>query len=485
MVHAEVSVVDRHVASTRGGRTTEARPPFRGILAWRPDAISLLSLVVLVTFAIPARFVAHGFGAVGTPTNLLGVGLFFLWIFGRMRGSKPGPAWQPVRIVVSVYLLAMLVTFAVGFARGLYPDEASNATRFMIQTIALSGIALVAADAVTSRQRLMLLLQRVVYGGAFMGFAGDLEFFTKYNLAAHLRFPGLTLNNTISGLRARGFGFDRVAGTATHYIEFGVVLGMLLPLAIHFAIFAPTRGRRQFNWLLVLIMAVGVPFSLSRAAAIALVVGLLILTACWTWRARLDGLVVAGIVAVGMKAVKPGLLGTVRALFTNVGNDPSVSGRTDDYGVSFTLIGQRPLFGRGAGTFIPSRYRFLDNQFLMTAIESGVVGLIALSMLFVGGFALAHRIGKFASDPETKHLGYALLAAFVGGFLTSFTFDSLSFSIFATTLFLLLGVAGALWRLDRPARHARFTVDHLTQEATLSIDDQPWPSQNPRYGRLR
>jgi hypothetical protein len=454
-----------------GAPRPSGRPPFRGILAWRPDAVSLLSLIVWCTFVIPARFVAHGFGAVGTPTNLLGVLAFFLWLFARMRGSKPSVALQPVRIAVGAYLMVMAITYAGGFARNLFPDEASNATRFMIQTVALAGIALVAADAINDRQRMNLLLQRVVYGAAFMAFTGDLEFVTKYNLASHLRFPGLTLNSTIIGLTARGFGFDRVAGTASHYIEFGVVLGMLLPLAIHFAIFAPTRGRRQFNWLLAIIIAVGVPFSLSRSAAIALGLGLLVLAACWTWRARFNGVVVAFIAAIGLKAVKPGLLGTIRSLFTNAANDPSIAGRTTDYSVAFNLIGQRPLLGRGAGTYIPTRYRFLDNQILMTTIESGLLGLATLLMLFGGGFALAHRVGKFASDPETKHLAYALLGAFVGAFFTTFTFDSFSFPIYTTMVFFLLGVAGALWRLDRPTRQARFAVDSVTDVSKLPGDD--------------
>jgi O-antigen ligase len=469
MTHVdEVRFADYSMRNGRAADTAPGRPPFRGILAWRPDAVSLLSLIVFGTFVIPARYIIHGFGAVGTPTNLLGIGAFFLWIFARLRGSKPRLSLQPVRILVAIYLLVMLLTYAGGFARGMFSDERSNATRFIIATVALTGVALLAADGIPNRERLSLLLQRLVYGAAFMAFAGDLEFFTKYNLASHMHFPGLVLNTNLTGLRARGDGFDRVAGTATHYIEFGVVLGMILPLAIHFAIFSPTKGRRQLNWLFVLLIGIAVPFSLSRAAAISLIVGLVILAGCWTWRARANGLVVAALVAIGLKAVKPGLLGTIRALFTNVGNDPSITGRTDDYGVSFALIGQRPLFGRGAGTFIPSRYRFLDNQILMTAIESGIVGLAALVMLFIGGSALAHRVGKFASDPETKHLGYALLGAFVSAFLTSFTFDSLSFPIFATMLFFMLGVAGALWRLDRPARQARHTVESLRLDESES-----------------
>ena len=423
----------------------------RSILAWRPDGVSLLSLIVTTTFALPARYVVPGIGAVGTPTNLIGLGAFFLWVCARMLGSRPRQRFQPVRVLVGVYLLVIAITYAGGFLRGMYPDESSNATRFVIQTVAVAGIALVAADAISDRDRLRVLLQRVVYGAAFMAFTGDLEFLTKFDLAQHMHIPGLVENSAIIGLAPRGNGLNRVAGTASHYIEFGVVLAMVIPLAIHFAFFAPTRGRRQFNWLLVVVLGIGVPFSLSRSAVVALAAALLFTSAAWTWRAKLNGAVIAVALVGALRAAKPGLLGTIRSLFTNIANDPSTTGRTADYGPAFRYIAERPVFGRGAGTFIPLRYRFLDNQILMTTIESGVVGLISLLVLLVGGIALAHRVGKFATDRETKSFGYALLGAFVAGFLTCFTFDSLSFPIFATVLFLFIGVAGALWRLDRDA----------------------------------
>jgi O-antigen ligase len=433
-------------------------------LVWRPDAVSLLSVLVALTFVVPARFVVKGLGAVGTPANVLGVGLFVLWLGGLAAGARSWKGLQPIRVIIGIYAFVYAITYASGYARGMFPDEASNATRGLIEVFAVGGVALVAAEAISSRERLNVLLQRVVYGAGFMALAGDVEAMTKYSLAQHLKFPGLVINSRIIGERARGAGgLFRVAGTATHYIEFGVVLGMLLPLAIHFAIFSPTRGRRHFNWLITVLMAAGVPFAVSRSAAAACVVAVVVLACCWTWRSRVNALVIAAILAVGMKIAKPGLIGTIRSLFTHASSDPSITGRTTDYGPSFAFIGQRPWFGRGAGTFIPTRYRILDNQVLLTTIESGIVGLIAFIMLFLGGAAVAHRVGKFSPDPETRHLAYALLAVFVAGFLTSFTFDSFSFPMFTMVVFLMLGVAGALWRLDRPARHeARARIELST-----------------------
>ncbi|MDQ1463671.1 MAG: hypothetical protein QOC73_612, partial [Actinomycetota bacterium] len=333
---------------------------------WRPDAVSLLSVLVALTFVVPARFVVKGLGAVGTPANVLGVGLFVLWLGGLAAGARSWKGLQPIRVIIGIYAFVYAITYASGYARGMFPDEASNATRGLIEVFAVGGVALVAAEAISSRERLNVLLQRVVYGAGFMALAGDVEAMTKYSLAQHLKFPGLVINSRIIGERARGAGgLFRVAGTATHYIEFGVVLGMLLPLAIHFAIFSPTRGRRHFNWLITVLMAAGVPFAVSRSAAAACVVAVVVLACCWTWRSRVNALVIAAILAVGMKIAKPGLIGTIRSLFTHASSDPSITGRTTDYGPSFAFIGQRPCFGRGAGTFIPTRYRILDNQVLL------------------------------------------------------------------------------------------------------------------------
>jgi O-Antigen ligase len=457
------------VGSPAAPTAAARRAAFRGLLAWRPDTGSLLAVLVFATFVIPARFVVKGVGAFGTPADLLGFGMFLLWVFARMMGSRPAIRFQPARVIAAIYLFAILVTYAGGFARGLFPDEANSATRLVLETIAGTGIALVTADAISNRQQLNTALQRVVYGAAFMAATGDFEAITGYNVAQHMRFPGLKVNRQLIGSAARGAG-HRVAGTATHYIEFGVVLAMLLPLAIHFAVFAPTRGRRQANWLFVLLIAMGIPFSISRAAALAAVLSVLVLAAAWTWRARVNAAIVGLVTVLGIAVGRPGLVTTIVHLFTKAGSDPSISGRTTDYGPSFAFIRERPWFGRGAGTFTAGRYRILDNQVLLTTIESGIVGVVALTALFAGGAAIAHRVAKFSPEPQSRHLGYALVGAFAAAFVTSFTFDSLTFGIFRTVLFLLIGVAGALWRLDRPVRQA-----HPHRSARRATADDVFP----------
>ena len=61
-----------------------------------------------------------------------------------------------------------------------------------------------------------------------------LQFFTGVGLGRVFRIPGLQELGSIQAIQDRST-FNRVSATASHPIELGVVLGMLFPLAVHFA----------------------------------------------------------------------------------------------------------------------------------------------------------------------------------------------------------------------------------------------------------
>jgi O-antigen ligase len=171
----------------------------------------------------------------------------------------------------------------------------------------------------------------------------------------------------------------------------------------------------------------------------------------WNLRFQMQAAIVGLASLTLLRAAVPGLLGTIMSLFQNFGNDPSVQNRQADYPIVFRYIAERPIFGRGPGTFTPERYILLDNEILMTLVQTGYVGLFVFFSLFAVAVYLCRSVAKHTSDPESRHLAQALMASVLGGLVASFTFDSLSFVTFATTLFLFFGVIGALWRLDREA----------------------------------
>jgi O-antigen ligase len=188
--------------------------------------------------------------------------------------------------------------------------------------------------------------------------------------------------------------------------------------------------------------------SLSRSAMLALAVSVPLLLLTWPPSRRLGTFLVLAVGLVGMRFAVPGLLGTIKSLFVHIRSDPSFQGRTDDYAVVGRFIARSPVFGRGFGTFDPNRYVLLDNQYLGTLIETGVVGVLALFLLFSAGVACALAAARRAVDPDGRDLAHALTASIVATVASFATYDALAFPMATMVTFLILGCSGALWRLS-------------------------------------
>lgn len=422
-------------------------PPALAVLR-RRDAVTLLTVYVLFLIAIPSRLVVAPLGASGTPANLVGLVALFWWGSSRLvpnlgvaRGS------QPVRIALGLFAASVTVGYALAYLR-IYDDvQITAANRALVIVAAAGGIALISSDGIADRSRLDALLRRLVLAVTGMAVLGIIQFFSGADIASAFRIPGLTPNFVFGDVSSRSI-FNRVQATAIHPIEFGVVLALVLPLAIHYALIAP-KGKRAGPIAAAGLIAFALPTSVSRAAVLALVTVSLVLFAGWDWKRRRQAAVIA-VVFLGMVRVAvPGLLGTIRSLFTNLFDDPSTTGRIDDYGYVGQFIEQSLGFGRGMYTFLPERFTTLDNQYLLTLVELGIFGLVTLLLIFVVGICLARGARRRSTDPETRQLGQALAGSLLAAMVTGATFDLLSFPMATGLVFLYLGCAGALWRLVR------------------------------------
>jgi O-antigen ligase len=347
-----------------------------------------------------------------------------------------------------VLFVLCIVASYVSANRHLMPVlELNGADRGLIFASAWLGILLLAADGIDSLDRLKTLLRRVVLGATAMAILGEIQFFTGLDAVKYIYIPGLTAQIPFSDLLSRA-DFNRPSATALHPIEFGAVLVMSLPLAIHQARFA-SPGMRLRRWLQVIIIGMALPMTVSRSAILGLVVVLLVLLPTWPKRDRRTAYLVILLSSVAMWATVHGLAGTIRSLFLNISSDTSTTSRTSALSVASSFLAQHPWFGRGFGTFLPQVYRFLDDQYLGSLIETGIVGFLGLVALFITGWLAARNARRISINPETRHLGQCL-AASVGAAAVSFaTYDALSFPMGAGLTFLVLGSAGALWRLVR------------------------------------
>lgn len=409
------------------------------------DATLVLSIFALLTLLVPSRYVLAPIGAVGTPAKVVALGALLWWSvsrFDRNVGAHHGQ--QPMRPALLFYLWWMLVTLALGWLRALTDVEASSSIRTAITLAALGGVALLAADGIQSRQRLETLLRRIVTLGAVAASIGILQYVGQ-DVVPYLRLPGLESNAELISVAERS-SFPRVSGTAVHAIEFGAMIAVISPFALHFALF--DRHRQGRAWATAIIVLAAIPVAVSRSAILGIAVALGVLAVRWTWNQRLLlGVLGMGLIAL-TRALAPGLLGTLRSLFLWWGADDSIAGRTKDYAAVYSYVSDSPWVGRGLGTFEPSQYFFLDNEWLMTMLGTGIVGLVALFLIFALAMSCARGVVLRSLDPETQHLGQAFVAALASLALLFGTFDALSFNIAAGLFFLLAGAAGAFWRLQ-------------------------------------
>ncbi len=410
------------------------------------DATSVLTLYAVLLMALPNRLVIGPLGGAGSPAGVVGLGCLLWWVahhLGRSVTARRSPT--TVRTALLCFAFAVGVSYVVATTRPIDGQEFSTGTLGIVLLAGWSGVLLVAHDGIVSRARLVVLVRRVVALGAVMAFVGIAQFVTGETLVDRISVPGLSVNHGLTSLTMRE-GFSRPAATATHPIEYGAVVTMVLPLALALA-FGDRERSGLRRWLPVALIAVCIPLSISRSALLAGTMGLVIVVVTWPPAARL---VVAVAMAVGsafLYLAIPGMLGSLLGLFTGIGTDSSALSRTGSYSIVEEFVASSPLFGRGFSTFLP-QYRILDNQYLGLAIETGLVGLSAFLALVAAAMLAARRAHRSARDLLGAQLAAGLLGAVTAGAVTLALFDGLSFSMSAGVLFLSLGLAGASRRLE-------------------------------------
>ena len=315
----------------------------------------------------------------------------------------------------------------------------SAADRGLLSFMGWAGVVLLTCEGLRGWRDIELIVTWLSRFGGFVAALGIIQYFTGFDIAALFTIPGLSANSEFGEVTTRSV-INRVSSTAVHPIEFGVVMAGLFFLALHRSLFTRTS---KLSWVPTVLIGVALPMSVSRSAIIAIAITTIVIIAGWPSRWRFAGLLVLPFAVVGMRLLAPGLLGTIRSLFTNVIVDPSVTGRTEDYDAVLAVYANHPLFGQGLYTFVPRYYRILDNQMLMSLIELGAVGLTVLIVFISTGYMLARAARRRSSAPRERDLALVISGAIVGVVVSYFTFDAWGFPMVAGLTFLLIGMAGA------------------------------------------
>ncbi|WP_169583082.1 MULTISPECIES: O-antigen ligase family protein [Microbacterium] len=413
----------------------------------RIDPVTLLTVYLVLLLAVPSNTTIAALGSLGRPSLLWGLVLMVFWAVSRLqaRSFDVRGVSQPVRFAFGALVVVALVSFAVALLRGQPSDQVSPAFTALLRLASWAGVFLVAIDGLRTMNDLARMVRAVVIGASLLAALGIAQFLTGQAIIDFWSsLPGLS--GPGAGVAERG-GVVRSAGTAIHPLEYASTITAVLPLAIAAG---ASRGFRWRHgpatlvwWLPVALIAVSSLVGVSRSAVIGFAIGAIGMIPALPRRFRFGvlagGLGLAAVVVVAI----PGLLSTTLGLFTGAGDDPSTLSRVNGLDRAPEFIASSPVVGSGFGIFLP-RYYIFDNQWVLMAVELGLLGIIAFAGFLAAAVWSAARARAASTERDVRLLGYALaVSMIVIGVMFAF-FDGLSFPISAGVLFLLAGMCGSI-----------------------------------------
>lgn len=443
----------------------------------RWEVTAALTVVLFLIMIIPERLVAQPLGPAGRPGVLLAIGCLLWWFnVTLIRGVGITSRAAVARVAITPFLLCVLISYVVANVRPIDALEGRAADRGLLNVCAWAGVWLLTSEGIGRRADLEVLLRRMVTLGSVMAGIGVVQYLTGFDASSLIVIPGLSSSGLEAATRN---GLNRPASTTAHPIEFGVVMAMLIPLALHQLNTA--TGRRGWARLRLFLIATAVLMSMSRSAILGIAVAGLMLVPTLPRRQRRQLYLALPLFAVSLKLLAPGLISTLIGLFSGISSDSSTASRTNSYSAVAPYIREWPIFGRGFGTFLPS-YRILDNQLLGALIEIGAVGLVALVVLLLTGPIRAWRTAKRQkAGSRSFSLGIALSCSAVVAALSFATFDALGFSVVATLTFFMGGCCCAYSCL--PASELLDDEDAVAQPGQGDADIPRSTAEEPAHQR--
>jgi polysaccharide biosynthesis protein PslJ len=323
------------------------------------------------------------------------------------------------------------------------------------------------ASVVRTREAVDRLLKLLVAGGAVVAVFSIVESRTGVNVFDRLpRVLPFLQENFLQEVPNRGARL-RARGPAEHAIALSAVLAMLVPLGVYLAV---TR-RHAGWWLATAVTALGALAAVSRTGVVMLlVVGIVFFAFRPRSLKRAWPALIPLVVAVHF--AMPGTLGTLRQAFAppggllaeqryESGGGQVGGGRLADIAPTLEEWWERPTLGHGFGTRVVAydpgtgqvpNAIILDNQWLATLLETGLVGFFALAWLFVR--STRRLLVTARRDPSPRGWLFAALAASIASVAVGMLFfDALSFVQVALVLFIVFALAAVALRATAPRSH--------------------------------
>ncbi|HPZ43179.1 MAG TPA: O-antigen ligase family protein [Bacillota bacterium] len=228
----------------------------------------------------------------------------------------------------------------------------------------------------------------------------------------------------------------------------GSFLVMLIPITVSQLLSARGRTRKYLYTLCLVPMVLSLIFTFSRGAWLAMVGALTVYGLMYNWRILL-GLAAAAYIAPKLVPTIGARIGYMLSPAYLVSS--TRAGRVARWNMALNKVKNNPLTGEGFGRFggavadrhIPSSH-YVDNFYLKTAAESGLIGIAALVWLLISGVRCALNTYRRLTDPYLKGLAGGMIAGLVGVLLHNVVENIFEVPMMTTYFWLLLGMTAAL-----------------------------------------
>jgi len=298
----------------------------------------------------------------------------------------------------------------------------------------------IGSNLILNRRQFDALTKGIVLVAALVSVVG------VYQYVAGVETPAHWVDQAEAGIKTRVFSIvvsPNVLGSLL-VIFVPVTLGRLLT----------SRDRRSQSLYLgaLLLMLVCMVFTYSRGAWLALAGSMAVLSLMYNPRLLL--LMGAGSLAAAQMV--PGIGTRLTYMFSPAYLASSEkAGRIALWQKGLDKFLQDPLFGSGFGTYggavaarkIPGSV-YTDNFYLKTAVESGMIGLLALLWLLACTFRCGYTAYRKIADSSLKIMAAAILAGLIGVALHNSVENIFEVPMMTTYFWFLSGVLVSLPHLE-------------------------------------
>lgn len=425
----------------------------------------IAALVVVVMFIPIRRYAIPG----GLPFELepyrVLVGMAIAgWIAALL--VDPRTRLRPSGLRGPLILLVLSVLLSIALNPGNVQAEQANVIKALTFLVSFILVMAMIVSVIDTREAVDRILKVLVVCGSVVALFAIIESRTGFNVFNELGRV-LPLEVVDVPLTPDRGAHLRVFASAQHSIALSAAMVMLIPIAAYLVV----RTGRRLWWAAAGLMLVASVATISRTGMIMLLIIGITFSMIRPRDAKKVLPIVVPLLLVVHLAV-PGTIGALRSAFSPSGglvNEQRAeagkggSGRVADLAPAFEEAGRSPLLGQGFGTRVTDAHQtkanILDDQWLGTLLETGVVGIVAWVWLFARSVRMLARRAR----RETGDLGLlmAALASAIAAFAVGLvTYDGFSFIQVTYIMWIFVALGCVLCRIaDRewggpPARSA-------------------------------